>query len=69
MDKQMFVYSRCGFTAFVERAIEVERAGWPGETQQDGVSVVTCADCIAESAQSERPELTSAGVRPTAAVR
>jgi hypothetical protein len=53
MHKLMFVCSRCGFTAFVERQLELEIAGWWGETRDDGTSVVTCADCVAESAPDQ----------------
>jgi hypothetical protein len=69
MSKNMFVCSRCGFTAFVERAIELERAGWRGEIRKDGAALVICADCIAESSQRQRPELASVGARPKAASR
>jgi hypothetical protein len=51
MHKQMFVCSRCGFTAFVERPRELELAGWRGETLGDGTSTIFCAACASGPAQ------------------
>jgi hypothetical protein len=55
MPKLMFVCSTCGFAAFVERPMELELAGWRGETREDGSSRLTCAGCLADAQQRQGP--------------
>jgi hypothetical protein len=52
MTKLMFVCSSCGFAAFVERPMELERAGWRYEARPDGAVGLLCSVCLGELAES-----------------
>jgi hypothetical protein len=66
MPKLMFVCSTCGFAAFVERPMELEMAGWRGESREDGSSILTCSGCLADARQGQSPAAPDQAPEPAA---
>lgn len=66
MQKQMFVCSTCGFTAFVDRALELELAGWASRTDPDGSAKFVCSVCRAGAEAGDSPDRPPAASAPRA---